>query len=114
MPQADFYIGFGDCDNGVAGGFGTGAGGGGNGDHGGGWVVEGLCVSYDFEIGGEGLGVGEHGGEGFTHVDGAASAHGDDGAGAFFSSGLGEHLKVVGGGFALVLEWNEVLRWKGG
>jgi hypothetical protein len=72
-------------------------------------MIEGLCVAYDFEIGGEGAGVGEHGGEGFAHVDGTTSAHGNDGAGAFFSSGLSERLKVVGSGFALVLKWYEVL-----
>ena len=76
-------------------------------------MVERASISNDFEVGSEGVGIGEHSSEGFTHVDGASSAHGNNRAAAFFPSNLDEILEVIGCGFALIFEWNKVMCGKG-
>lgn len=72
-------------------------------------MVERVSISNDFEIGSEGVRIGEHSSEGFAHVDGAPTAHGNDRAGAFLPSNLGESLEVIGGGFALIFDRNKVM-----
>ena len=72
-------------------------------------MVEWVSISDDFEVGSEGVSIGEHSSKGFAHVDDAPSAHGNNRAAAFFPSNLGESLKVIGGGFALIFEWNKVM-----
>lgn len=76
-------------------------------------MVERISISKDFEVGSEGLSIGEHSSEGFAHVDGAPSTHSNDRAGTFLPSNLGESLEVIGRGFTLILEWNKVLFGKG-
>ena len=60
------------------------------------------------------MSVGEHGGEGFAHVDSTPSSHSNNRLRTFFPSYLGESLEVIGGGFALILERNKVVFRKGG
>ena len=66
----------------------------GYGDHRSRWLVKRGSISDDFEVGSEGVSIGEHC-KGFAHVDDAPSAHGNNRAAAFLPSNLGESLKVI-------------------